>query len=151
LEESQQNRRPLGASTIPSAADLDYYAGMRLRMIALCALLCACSDQPPQAASPAQIAELAGRTAGPAQQCVTFRPNETLRTTDADRHVLLYSSGSQIWVNHLGSCGFGPNDTLIVERTGSDLCRGEIIRSVDAVSKIPGPACILGDFVPYTR
>lgn len=125
---------------------------MRLRSIVLCASLCGCTAAPPpQAAGPAQIAELAGRTAGPAQQCVTFRPNETLRTTEADRHVLLYSSGSQIWVNHLGSCSFGPNDTLIVERTGSDLCRGEIIRSVDAVSKIPGQSCILGDFIPYNR
>jgi hypothetical protein len=120
-------------------------------MIALCALLCACSDQPPQAAGPAQIVELAGRTAGPAQQCVTFRPNESLRRTDSDRHVLLYGSGRTIWVNHLGSCSFGINDALLVERTGSDVCRGEIIRSFDATTKIPGPACILGDFVPYTR
>ena len=124
---------------------------MRLRTIALCALLCACSDQPPQAAGPTQIAELAGRVAGPPEQCVTFRPNENLRTTDSDRHVLLYSSGSKLWVNHLGSCSFGTNDVLVVERTGSQVCRGEIIRSFDAMSKIPGPSCILGDFIPYTR
>jgi hypothetical protein len=98
-----------------------------------------------------QIPELAGRTPGPPQQCVNFLPQETLRTSDADRHVLIYSHGSKIWVNHLGSCSFGTNDTLIVERTGSDVCRGEIIRSIDPVSKIPGPSCILGDFIPYNR
>jgi hypothetical protein len=82
---------------------------------------------------------------------VTFQPNETLRTAEGDGHVLLYSRGRQLWVNHLGSCSFGPNDTLLIERTGSDLCRGEIIRSFDAVSKIPGQSCILGDFIPYNR
>ena len=151
------NQRVLGsspsASTISSAADLDYHPAVRLRTIALCVLLCACTDQPPQpqAAGPMQIAEIAGRVAGPAQQCVTLRPSESVRTTDSDRHVLLYGSGRTIWVNHLGSCGFGTNDALLIERTGSDLCRGEIIRSFDATTRIPGPACILGDFVPYTR
>ncbi|MEA3059199.1 MAG: hypothetical protein QOE50_611 [Sphingomonadales bacterium] len=125
---------------------------MRLRSIVLCASLCACTAAPPpQAAGPTQIAELAGRTAGPAQQCVTFQPNETLRTAEGDGHVLLYSRGRQLWVNHLGSCSFGPNDALLIERTGSDLCRGEIIRSFDPVSKIPGQSCILGDFIPYNR
>ena len=123
---------------------------MRFRLIVLCASLCACSDAPP-AAGPPQIAELAGRVAGPPEQCVTFRPNETLQTTEADRHVLLYRNGNRLWVNHLGSCSFGRNDVLVVERTGSDLCRGEIIRSFDAISKIPGPACVLGDFIPYSR
>ena len=149
------NQRVLGsspsASTIPPAADLDYHAAMRLRTIGLCALLCACSDQPPQAAGPMQIAEIAGRVAGPAQQCVTLRPNESVRTTDSDRHVLLYGSGRTIWVNHLGSCSFGSNDALLIERTGSDLCRGEIIRSFDPNTRIPGQSCILGDFIPYTR
>jgi hypothetical protein len=123
---------------------------MRLHWIAFCASLCACSSAPPPAAAPGQIAELAGRTAGPPQQCVTMRPNENLRTVQ-DGHTLIYSSGSAVFVNHLGSCRFGRNDTLIIERTGFDLCRGEIIRSRDAVSRVPGPSCILGDFIPYTR
>jgi hypothetical protein len=123
---------------------------MRLRWIVLCASLCACSDAPPQAGPP-QIAEFAGRVAGPPQQCVSLRPTETLQTSEADSHVLIYRSGSRLWVNHLGSCSFGRNDTLLIERTGSDLCRGEVIRSFDAMSKIPGPTCILGDFIPYTR
>ena len=84
-----------------------------------------------------QIAEIAGRVAGPAQQCVTLRPNESVRTTDSDRHVLLYGSGRTIWVNHLGSCSFGSNDALLIERTGSDLCRGEIIRSFDPIQHNP--------------
>jgi hypothetical protein len=28
---------------------------------------------------------------------------------------------------------------------------GDLVRSFDSVSKIPGPSCRLGDFIPYTR
>jgi len=39
----------------------------------------------------------------------------------------------------------------VTEPIGSQYCRGDIVRSFDRQSRIPGPACILGDFVPYTR
>jgi len=39
----------------------------------------------------------------------------------------------------------------VLDQTGSSLCRGDIVRSFDRLSKIPGPSCVLNDFVPYTR
>jgi hypothetical protein len=75
-----------------------------------------------------------------------------MRISADDRHMIVYGSGRTIWVNRLApGCGFGPNDVLVTEPTGSSYCRGEIVRSVDQVSGIRGPACPLGDFVPYTR
>ena len=71
--------------------------------------------------------------------------------SDTDSHMLLYSRGATIWANNLGpECGFSVNDTLISEPL-SHYCRGDLVRSFDHMSNIPGPTCVLGDFVPYTR
>ena len=95
--------------------------------------------------------ELIGRTAGAPRDCVPIRPTENLRIAD-DRTTLIYGSGKTIWVNALGpGCSFGINDILIFEPTVSSYCRGDIVRSVDRDSHIPGPSCVLGDFVPFTR
>jgi hypothetical protein len=40
---------------------------------------------------------------------------------------------------------------LVTEPVGSYHCRGDIVRSIDRYSRIPGPSCILGDWVPYRR
>ena len=74
-----------------------------------------------------------------------------MRVADGDRHMLLYGSGKTIWANPLGSCRFGYDDVLIVEPVGSYFCRGDLVRSVDRFSRIPGPTCVLGDFIPYKR
>jgi hypothetical protein len=40
---------------------------------------------------------------------------------------------------------------LVVEPIGAQYCRGDRVRTMDPVSRIPGPACTLGDFIPYSR
>lgn len=71
----------------------------------------------------------------------------------ADGNALLYGHGRTIWVNSFAErcAGLRAGDVLIVETTGSGYCRGDLVRTLDRVSRVPGPACILGDFVPYTR
>ena len=124
---------------------------MRLRSIALAALLGACAAVPPTAA-PSPISELNGRLAGPPVNCVQLRQNAALRTADNDGHVLLYGNGATIWLNRLSAnCRFRNDDILVTEPFGSSLCRGDIVRSFDRLSRIPGPSCVLGDFIPYTR
>jgi hypothetical protein len=99
---------------------------------------------------PAQ--ELAGRTAAAPEHCVPMREASALRVSDSDPHMLLYGSGKTIWANDLGHCSLRRGDVLISEPLGSHYCRGDVIRSVDSVTRtIPGPVCVLGDFVPYTR
>jgi hypothetical protein len=124
---------------------------MRIEPVLVVLALSACAAPPPPGA-PRQARELAGRVAGPAQRCVLIEPASSLRASDTDRHTLLYGSGRTIWVNDLGpSCGFGTDDILITEPTGSYHCRGDIVRSMDRYSRIPGPSCVLGEFVPFSR
>ena len=109
------------------------------------------SCAPAQPPSRAALSELAGRTAGAPQQCVPTRQTANLRI--ADRQTVVYGSGRTIWVNRLASdcLRTGPTHVLVVEPLGSQYCRGDRVHSVDPVTKIPGPFCRLGDFVPYTR
>jgi hypothetical protein len=70
-----------------------------------------------------------------------------------DRQTLVYRDRGRTWVNRLGAdCpGLRPFSTLIVEAHGSQYCRGDRIRAVETQSAIPGPTCVLRDFVPYRR
>lgn len=71
--------------------------------------------------------------------------------SDSDPHTLLYGRGGTIWASDLGpDCGFSVSDVLISEPL-SRYCRGDLVRSFDRQSRIPGPTCVLGDFVPYTK
>ena len=124
---------------------------MRLRLVGLGLIsfgVCALAQSP---GAPAP--ELNGRVPGPARNCVQVTSrSQSLRPAKSNGHLLLYGSGNTIWVSDLGSCGFNrDNDALVVEPSTSSLCRGDIIRSVDRSSRIPGPTCVLGDFIPYTR
>jgi hypothetical protein len=89
---------------------------------------------------------------GAPQRCVQITQLEALPISESDRHTLVYGSGKTIWANPLPKgCGFGSDDVLITEPIGSQHCRGDIVRSFDRFSRIQGPACVLGDFIPYTR
>lgn len=96
--------------------------------------------------------ELDGRVAGAPQRCVLIEPDIALRVDEHDHHILLYGYGRRIWGNNLGpDCSFRPSDTLVVQTIGPDYCRGDIVRSIDPVSRFPGTSCRIGDFVPYTK
>ncbi len=124
---------------------------MRIRSLFQIAILGSCAAPPPES-SPREAAELSGRTAGPAQRCVVIEQTQALRVSETDRHTLLYGNNRVVWANRLGpGCGFSSSDTLVTEPIGSFYCRGDLVRSFDSVSRIRGPACILSDFVPYTR
>jgi hypothetical protein len=124
---------------------------MRVPITILGALLAGCAAPPPEAGS-RHATELVGRVAGAPQRCLLIDPSTGLRVSDGDRHTLVSMSGKTLWGNYLGpGCGFGPNDILVFEPTGREYCRGDLVRSIDRYSKIPGPSCPLGDFIPYSR
>ncbi len=95
--------------------------------------------------------ELQGRIAGAAETCVPAVQNQPLRIVD--RRTVAFERGETIWVNRLASdCpGMRPFNTLIVEVHGSQYCRGDRVRALEPGTSIPGPICILGDFVPHRR
>ena len=123
---------------------------MRIAFVSLAAALAGCTAPPPSASN-APIAEIAGRVAGPAQRCVTLTQSEGLHA--ANRSTLSVRTGKTVWINQMqeGCSGFGQWDVLVTEPIGTQYCRGDLVRSLDSVSKIPGPSCRLGDFIPYTR
>ncbi len=124
---------------------------------AMTVLLAACSTAPAQQTrSPPASRELAdalaGRVAGPPQRCIT-----TYRTTSVhpiDDWTILYDQGSTIYVqNPRGGCpGVGRgNDILVTRQTSTQICDGDIARTVDLTSRVEGGGCVFGPFVPYTR
>lgn len=107
----------------------------------------------PLAPSGSAVAEeTAGRTAGPPQSCISTSPQEGLRILDAA--TLAYGHGRTMYVNNLGGAcpGLEPTATLIVEPgIGGQYCRGDRVRGREIGANIPGPTCLLGDWVPYRR
>ena len=95
--------------------------------------------------------ELAGRTAGPPQDCVPASAGDSLVARDS--RTIVYRHGDTIWVNRLAAAcpGLRPMSTLIVEVHGSNHCRGDPVRAVEPGLSIPGPICVLGSFTPYRR
>jgi hypothetical protein len=130
---------------------MGYGRGMTRFVLAAAFAVASCAPSPP-AGQQGPAAELAGRVAGPPQRCVSISSLHSLRVADRDRGLLLYGSGRTIWANPLGPhCSFRYDDVLVTEPVGSSYCRGDIVRSFDRNSRIPGPACVLGDFIPYSR
>ena len=95
--------------------------------------------------------DLAGRVAGPPQDCVPSQQTESLRVVDSQ--TIAYGGGRTLWVNRLDSAcpGLTAMDRLIVETHGSEYCRSDHIRAIGFSGGIPGPICFLGRFTPYRR
>jgi hypothetical protein len=112
-------------------------------------LLAACAAGPAGEAD--LTTELAGRTAGPPQDCVAASPGESLVARDS--RTLVYRRGATLWVDRLAAAcpGLDPMSTLIVDVQGSQYCRGDRVRALDPGQSIPGPPCLLGPFTPWSR
>lgn len=125
-----------------------------MRALPLLLILAGCAAPMPQGPSRdvrALEAELAGRTAGAEESCISADRQTNLRIVDA--RTLAYESGRTLWVNRLDAAcpGMRPMDTLVVEVNGSQYCRGDRFRTLSTGSTIPGPTCVLGAFTPYRR
>lgn len=117
---------------------------------------CATGQQsPPQLTEKQAVAlekELAGKEEGKPVTCISQRPQTSFRAISDN--VLLYKVSSRlIYKNEvLGTCsGLTRGSALVTQVYGSQLCRGDIARTVDFTVGIPTGSCALGDFVPYTK
>ncbi|HYG49007.1 MAG TPA: hypothetical protein VD846_13835 [Allosphingosinicella sp.] len=124
---------------------------MRLLPLLLLTAACAATGGGPSDSEAALARELAGRTAGEPQDCVSADSGSNL--TPRGRRALVYQRGDTIWVNRLrAECpGLEPLSQLIVEVHGSRYCRGDHFRAREPGMNIPGPICVLGSFTPYRR
>lgn len=114
---------------------------------AIAAVGCMAPAPPPSGDALASF--VVGNPTGPARACVSRLSNSGL--TIVDGRTILYREGRTSWVNRLpAACpGLEPLNTLIIESHGSQQCRGDHVRALEPGAVIPGPICILSDWVPY--
>lgn len=134
---------------------------MRALLLAATLLTSACALSPQQtaalerqkAADNMKIAELLkGFTPGKPQDCITDERagyhttgiGSTLLYRGADRNL--------VYRNETNGCeGAERGDILVGQRFQQQLCRGDILRTVDYASQVQTGSCALGAFVPYTK
>jgi hypothetical protein len=120
-----------------------------------CAVSDADSTPVPLTEKQAQLLQkqIGGKVAGEPVSCISNMNSDTIIRVSDD--MLLYKvSGRLVYQNRLKAPCPGlarDNDIIVSEQFGSQQCRGDIIRLVDRVGGIPGPVCILGDFIPYRK
>ena len=131
----------------------------RFALPAVALVLSAC------AATPAQIAQeqadtardqakldkrLAGFTPGKTVDCI--RPINA--NVDIFGDTLVYrEGGTRLYkTTTSGGCfGLRRDDIIVTRSYNSQLCRGDIVRTVDRGSGFPSGSCTFGDFVVYSR
>jgi hypothetical protein len=94
---------------------------------------------------------LAGRVAGEPVRCIRSLPSQRMQTIDGTAYV--YGSGNTIYVQRTRTPHrINDNDALVTNRfNGSQLCRLDIMTTVDPVNGFFTGAVFFEDFVPYTR
>ncbi len=112
------------------------------------------ADVPPKPLTPKQSAKLEkaleGKVAGEKINCISRQPQTNL--TAISNNVVLYRvSRKLVYKNELiGSCnGLTRDDIIVTQSWGSQMCRGDLTRTVDRMSGMLSGACALGDFIPY--
>ena len=101
----------------------------------------------------ARIAKaLVGFTPGKPVNCIQqFRPTYS---TEAIGDSILYRFNNRLIYRNKtsGQCDNGHRiDALVLRNFGPQLCRGQIIQTVDTLSGFETGSCVLGDFTPYTK
>ena len=93
---------------------------------------------------------LEGRTPGKPASCINQRDIRSVQIVD--RTAIVYRVGGKLFVNRPRSANQLRRDDILVTNTiGSQLCRIDIVRTVDRTALFPTGFVSLGEFVPYTR
>lgn len=93
---------------------------------------------------------LEGREAGKPVSCLNNW--DTRDMTVLDKTALVYRSGNTIWVNRPQNARDLDDDDILVTRTSnSQLCRLDIVQTVDRTGGFMTGFVNLSDFVPYKK
>jgi hypothetical protein len=93
---------------------------------------------------------LEGRTAGKPVSCISQADARDMEIFDGV--ALVYRSGSTLYVNRPRNAeALDSDDILVVRGSGSQLCRLDLINTVDRMGHFTTGFVNLGDFVPYRR
>lgn len=128
---------------------------MRSLAIALATLAALASGGPleakPRLTPEQELAKLLeGREAGKPTDCLTNWQTRDMRVIDGQ--AIVYGSGDTIWVNRpRGAEDLDSDDIMVTETFGGNLCRIDIVHTVDRTGYFPTGFVSLGEFVPYRR
>lgn len=112
----------------------------------------AAETAPPMTKGEKRLAKLLeGRVAGKPVDCIRTMLNNRMQTIDGTAYV--YGSGKTIYVQRTSNPeDIDDMDALVIRRfNASQLCRQEIITTIDPYNGIFTGAVFFEDFVPYTR
>jgi hypothetical protein len=95
--------------------------------------------------------ELQGLTPQKAESCIDQFPSA--QTAGYGPTILYkFSDGVVYRTDTAGGCeGIGRGDILVTKTSQSQLCQGDIARTVDAASHMTTGSCSFGPFVPYRK
>ena len=93
---------------------------------------------------------LEGREVGKPVSCISQMDTRDLEILDGV--ALVYRTGSTLYVNKPRNAeDLDSDDILVIRPSGSQLCRLDMIHTVDRTSHFTTGFINLGDFVPYRR
>jgi len=93
---------------------------------------------------------LEGRVAGEPRSCINTRIHSSSQVIDGT--ALVYGSGRTIWVNVPSNADdLDDSDILLTRQFGSELCRQDIVTTLDRMGGFYTGNVFLSQFVPYTR
>jgi hypothetical protein len=93
---------------------------------------------------------LDGRVAGKPTTCISQADSRDLEIIDGV--ALVYRSGSTLYVNKPKNPeDLDSDDILVIRTSGSQLCRLDMVHTVDRMSHLTTGFVNLGEFVPYRR
>ncbi|OGS58911.1 MAG: hypothetical protein A3J40_03145 [Erythrobacter sp. RIFCSPHIGHO2_12_FULL_63_10] len=93
---------------------------------------------------------LEGRVAGEPKSCISNYPTSRMEVIDKTAYV--FGRGNTIYVQRTHHPDdIDDDDVLIMRLYGSQLCRLDIVTTVDRTSRFYNGNVFLTDFVPYTR
>ena len=93
---------------------------------------------------------LEGREAGKPVSCLNSW--ETRDMTVLDKTALVYRSGNTVWVNRPQNArDLDDDDILVTRSSSSQLCRLDIMQTVDRTAGFMTGFVNLNDFVPYKK
>ncbi len=92
---------------------------------------------------------LTGLSAGEPERCIRLSPRPSWTVHGS---VILFQVGSRhVWKNTTrGQCG-GFDDILVTRLWRNQLCKGDLIQTVDRTTGHFSGTCVLGEFVPYRQ
>jgi hypothetical protein len=93
-------------------------------------------------------AMIGGKQPGEPRSCIAAFNADRLEILD--HTAIVYDSGDTVWVSRpLDPHSLDTRDVVVIERAGGQLCKQDIVRTVDRSSGITTGAVFMGDFVPY--